>query len=74
MKKKKEKHEKAPDAVAPADVYEVRKIAARVREVHQGQSGYTSEAFRADVRTALIGAGREAEDETIDEAIKGMTF
>jgi hypothetical protein len=75
MKKNmKDNHESAPAATAPADVYEVRKIAARVREVHHGQLGYTSERFRADVRTALIGAARDADDETVDEAIKGMAL
>ena len=67
-------HEKAPVADAPADVYEVRRIAARVREIHHGEIGYTPERFRADVSMALVGAGREADDETIDEAIKGMAL
>lgn len=69
----KETHE-MPAADAPADMYEVRRIAARVREVHHGKLGYSAERFRADVRTALIGAGRDAEDDTIDEAIKGMAL
>jgi hypothetical protein len=74
-KEKTEKeHEKAPAAGAPADVFEVRKIAARVREVHHGQLGYSPVRFREDVRTALLGAGRDADDETIDEATKGMAL
>jgi hypothetical protein len=73
MKGKIEKeHERAPAAGAPADVFEVRRLAAKIREIHHGEFGYTPERFRADVRTALVGAGREADDETIDEATRGM--
>jgi hypothetical protein len=63
---------KAPVAVAPApelSVYDVRRIAARFRELHHGESGYTKDRLRADVRTALIGEGREPDDRLIDEAI-----
>jgi hypothetical protein len=70
MKKKKERE--APVAVAPApdlSVYDVRKIAARFRELHHGESDYTKDRLHADVRTALIGEGREPDDRLIEEAI-----
>jgi hypothetical protein len=65
-------HERAPVAVAPApefNVYDVRRIAARFRELHHGESDYTKDRLRADVRTALIGEGREPDERLIDEAI-----
>jgi hypothetical protein len=70
---KKQSHERAPVAVAPApdslSVYDVRKIAARFRELHHGESDYTKDRLRSDVRTALIGEGREPDDRLIDDAI-----
>jgi hypothetical protein len=67
------KDKKAPVAVAPApdsfSVYDIRRIAARFRELHHGESDYTRERLRADVRTALIGEGREPDERLIDEAI-----
>jgi hypothetical protein len=69
----KDKEKKAHVAAAPApeslSVYDVRKIAARFRELHHGESDYTKDRLRADVRTALIGEGRESDDRLIDEAI-----
>jgi hypothetical protein len=66
----------APSVAPPAvvvesaiSVYDVRRIAARFRELHHGESDYTKESLRADVRTALIGEGREPDDRLIDEAI-----
>jgi hypothetical protein len=50
-------------------VYDVRRIAARFRELHHGESDYTRSKLRADVVTALIGEGREPDDRLIDEAI-----
>jgi hypothetical protein len=69
-----QKHDQNAGADAPADIYEVRKIAARVLELHRGQTLYTHDRLRADVCTALAGQGRDADDETIDEAIKGMAL
>jgi hypothetical protein len=43
--------------------------AARFRELHHGESDYTKDRLRADVRTALIGEGREPHDRLIDDAI-----
>jgi hypothetical protein len=67
------KHEKAASvAAAPApnlNVYDVRKIAARFRELHHGDASYTRERLRVDVCTALIGDGRDVSDALIDEAI-----
>jgi hypothetical protein len=68
----KRKDRKAPVAVAPApdfSIYDIRRIAARFRELHHGESDYTKEQLGADVRTALIGEGREVDDRMIDEAI-----
>jgi hypothetical protein len=62
----------APVAVAPApeiSVYDVRRIAARFRELHHGEAEYTKDKLKADVRTALIGEGREPDDRLIDEAL-----
>jgi hypothetical protein len=60
-------------AVAPAldsfSVYDVRRIAARFRELHHGEAGYTRDRLRADIHTTLIGEGREPDDKIIDEAI-----
>jgi hypothetical protein len=70
----KEKEKAAHVAVAPApdfSVYDVRKIAARFRELHHGEAAYTRERLKADVRTSLIGEGREPDDRLIDEAIGG---
>jgi hypothetical protein len=68
----------APSETQPAvvietaiSVYDIRRIAARFRELHHGESDYTKENLRADVRTALIGEGREPDDRLIDEAIGG---
>jgi hypothetical protein len=73
MRKKHERQErKAHVAVAPApelSVYDIRRIAARFRELHHGESDYTKDRLRGDVRTALIGEGREPDDRLIDEAI-----
>jgi hypothetical protein len=72
MKGSETKHvERAPVAAAPAplDIYGIRRIAARFRELHHGESDYTKDRLRADVRTALIGEGREPDDRLIDEAI-----
>jgi hypothetical protein len=49
--------------------YDVRKIAARLRDLHHGESDYTKDRLCADVRTALIGEGREPDERLIDEAI-----
>jgi len=69
----KEKIERAPVAAAPApgslSVYDIRRIAARFRELHHGERDYTKQRLREDVRTALIGEGREPDDRLIDEAI-----
>jgi hypothetical protein len=69
----KNKHETAPVAVAPApdvlSVYDVRRIAARFRELHHGEADYTRERLRRDVCTALVGEGREVDDRLVDEAI-----
>jgi hypothetical protein len=72
--RKKNKGESAPLAALPPpapefSVYDVRRIAARFRELHHGESDYTKDKLRADVRTALIGEGREPDDRLIDEAI-----
>jgi hypothetical protein len=69
---KKRSERAAPVAVAPApefSVYDVRRIAARFRELHHGEADYTRDRLRADVRTALIGEGREPDERLIDEAI-----
>jgi hypothetical protein len=71
-KKKENKKERAPVAVAPApdlSVYDVRRIQARFVEAHRGDETYTKERLRADIRTALIGEGREPNDRLIDDAI-----
>jgi hypothetical protein len=47
----------------------LKRFAARVCELPPGESDYTKERLRADVRTALIGEGREPDDRLIDEAI-----
>lgn len=54
----------------PPDVYELREMAARLWEA----SGHTltSEALRARLRDTLTATGREATDELIDEATRGM--
>jgi hypothetical protein len=70
----KENIERAPVAVAPApviSVYDIRKIAARFRELHHGEVDYTKDRLRADVRTALIGEGHEPDERLIGEAIGG---
>ena len=54
------------------DVYEVRKIAARLFEVHREEAGFDRERLRALVRDALIGQGHEPHAALIDEAIRGM--
>lgn len=74
MKREEEKDmKKAPVAVAPApdvlSVYDVRRIAARFRELHHGEADYTRERLRRDVCTALVGEGREVDDRLVDEAI-----
>jgi hypothetical protein len=55
-------------------VYEVRKIAARLREINLNASGYTLERLRADVRTAVDGQGMDVDEATLDEAMKGITL
>jgi hypothetical protein len=68
----KENTKEAPVAVAPApvlSVYDVRTIAARFREVHHGEPDYTRDRLRDDVRTVLIGEGREPDERLINEAI-----
>jgi hypothetical protein len=72
MKEELKNKEKAPVAIAPAhelNVYDVRKIAARFRELHHGELNYTRDRLKADVWTALIGEGREPDERLIDEAI-----
>lgn len=73
MKGKIQRHEERPAvAVAPSSslsVYDVRTIAARFRELHHGESDYTKDRLRADVRSALVGQGIEPDEHLINEAI-----
>ena len=73
IKERESKRNDLKPAVAAAppamSVYDVRRIAARFRELHHGESNYSRERLKADVRTALIGEGREPDERLIDEAI-----
>jgi DNA-binding transcriptional MocR family regulator len=55
-------------------VYEVRKIAARLREINLNAPGYTLERLRADVRTAVDGQGLDVDEAVFDEALRGITL
>lgn len=59
----------APAAPAELSVYDVRRIAARLYELHHGESDYTKSRLRSDVRTVLAGEGREVDERLLDEAI-----
>jgi hypothetical protein len=72
MKDRKESHETAPTAIAVANVFEIRTIAARLFEAHRGESGFDHNRLRQLVRDALIGQGRIPEGEAIEDAIRGM--
>jgi hypothetical protein len=72
MKEKKEDHEKTPDADAPASVYEIRTIAARLFEAHRGALGFDHDRLRELVRDAMIGQGRAVDHDAIEDAIRGM--
>jgi hypothetical protein len=65
-------HEKAPAAVAPASVYEIRTIAARIFEAHRGEAGFDQSRLRDLVTDALIGQGRLPDAALVEEAIRGM--
>jgi DNA-binding transcriptional ArsR family regulator len=54
---------------ADLTVYDVRRIAARFVELHRGEASYTKDRLRADVRTALVGEGREVEPGLLEAAI-----
>lgn len=53
-------------------VYEIRLVAARIYEKHRGDSKYSRENLKQDLRTAITGLGQEFDDSLVDEAIKGM--
>jgi hypothetical protein len=72
MKYLKENIKKAPDADAPADVYLIRTIAARLFEAHRNDLGFDHDRLRTLVRDALIGQGRIDDDAAIEAAIGGM--
>lgn len=57
-----------------SSIYEIRMIAARIRERNHGRLGYDTARFRDDVRTALVGQNREVDEDLIEEAIKGMAL
>jgi hypothetical protein len=72
MKKKEKRHiETALVADAPApDMYAIRTIAVRFREIHRNQPDYTRERLKTDVLTALLGDGHaDVADALIEEAI-----
>jgi hypothetical protein len=63
----KEIHDRAPVAVAPAlDVYGIRKIVARFREAHRGETAYNREDLKRDVKAAL---GTDVDEALLEEAI-----
>lgn len=72
MKDSEKNPEKAPAAAAPADVYSIRTVAARLFEAHRFEPGFDHDRLRELVRDALIGQGRQPDAEAIEEAIKGM--
>jgi hypothetical protein len=72
MNNRKENHENAPAATAPANVFEIRTVAARLFEAHRGEPGFNHDRLRQLVREALIGHGRQSDSESIEEAIRGM--
>jgi hypothetical protein len=74
MNNRKENNEKAPDADAPADVYLIRTIAARLFEAHRGELGFDHGRLQSLVRDALIGQGRVPDDAAIEAAIGGMAI
>jgi hypothetical protein len=63
------KRARSVDVSTPLSVYDVRRIAARFREVERDNPQYGNDELRADVRRALIGGGMEADDKLLDEAI-----
>ena len=72
MKRKeiKETVDSAPVAPAPdLSIWDIRKIAARLVEANKGRD-YPRENLLADVRTALIGEGREVDEGVIAEALR----
>ncbi len=60
--------------VSENPIYAVRRIAARLREIHLSTPNYTMERLRADVRTAIDGQGLLLDDATIDDALRGLTI
>jgi hypothetical protein len=74
MNNRKENIKKAPDADAPADVYLIRTIAARLFEAHRGELGFDHDRLQSLVREALIGQGRIPDDAAIEAAIGGMAI
>jgi hypothetical protein len=72
MKYIKENIKKVPDADAPADIYLIRTIAARLFEAHRNDLGFDQDRLRTLVRDALIGQGRVDDDAAIEAAIGGM--
>lgn len=55
-------------------IYEVRKIAARFREMYHGDPNYSLERLRADVMTALEGQGIIVDERTLAEGLRGITL
>jgi hypothetical protein len=56
------------------DVYELRTIAARIFEVRKNEPNFSRDRLREAVRSVVIGENRDASDDLIDEAIRGMAL
>jgi hypothetical protein len=55
-----------------ADVYEIRKIAARLFEIYRDRAGYTHADLERDVRAALDSQGIAYDDVLVAQATRGM--
>lgn len=62
------------DVSSEDPIYEVRKIAARFREMYHGDPNYSLERLRADVMTALEGQGIIVDERTLAEGLRGVTL
>jgi hypothetical protein len=69
MKHEKEKGRKES---SKPDVYELRTIAARIFEARRSEPEFTKDRLREALLNVLIAENREATDEAIEEAIRGM--
>ncbi len=54
--------------------YEIRTVAARLREAHRDDAGYSHDRLVADVRSSFVANGREITTDQIETALRGLAL